>query len=293
MKNIYKSLFIFLIITSLLASCSPPELEASNERRILEISANGQIGRAKLPTALEQRTTAEVLFREGSADFSKLMLNIVISPGATITPDPNTPLDFASNGNQHVFKVTSSTGVTDEWTVKVATFANPLRGTWKVEKIEFYHNDYQGYGNQGTKSLRDKIDAAVPAYDDIITMSPIVNVTPQGNVYGTYERTAGADTQFASYVASTGKDYAYKFDRISPGTGRWLLNSDNTITFTDSKGTSRKGKGYETPDPNTLIIRLDPGPFDTPWVIDWGNYWGNPDNSLNFTEAYWYTLKRQ
>ena len=63
------------------------------------------------------------------------------------------------------------------------------------------------------------------------------------------------------------------------------------MTFTDSNSVMTSGKSVEVIDENTILIKLDPGAQT--WEIDWGDYFGNPENALNFAWDVLYTLKRQ
>ena len=90
-------------------------------------------------------------------------------------------------------------------------FVNPVGGTWKIDKLEFYWDDWFGWGNSGLVPLTDKLPLSAPGVDDIITFSPIEIVDEAGIVYGSYNRSTGADGQSASFINElTSKDYSDK-----------------------------------------------------------------------------------
>ncbi len=290
MKNIYNILSVCVLFATIF-SCTPvDDITNNNQRHLLAVAIDGQIGRPELPSKLESTNTTSITTYK-SLDFSNLALDIVVSPGATVSPASGQAVDFASNGNKYTYTITSESGISKDWVISVEKFINPVEGTWAVDKLEFYYDDWFGWGNSGVVPLVNRLPLSAPGLDDIITFSSVQSVSPTGVVFGSYTRTAGADGAFASYVNElTGSDYGYKFERITGPSGKWQINSDASLTFTDSNGVETSAKTVEVIDANTILVKLDPGPQT--WVIDWGDYFGNVENSLNFAWDVLLTLKR-
>ncbi len=279
-----------LIIAAIVFSCTEDEY-ISNQRQILAVKVDGQIGMADVPTSMEVNDTVKILVTE-SVDISNLAPNIVISPGAKINPASGQAVDFASNGNKYNYTITAESGVTKEWVMVVETFDNPLKGTWTIETFEIYWDDWFGWGNAGTLPFVDIFPETAPGLDDIIVMGPIEDLTDDGAVWGNYERQAGPDGEFASWVyTSTGTNWGFKFDKVPAGTGKWFINVDGSITIVSDSGITSNMKKIETTSDGKLKLFTNPG--DQGWDIDWGDYYGNNYNKFIAAWDVWYTLKKQ
>ena len=92
MKTIYNILALSLTIT-LLFSCNEDEISNNHQRHLLAVAIDGQVGNPDIPGTLEEdNTTTITTYKE--LDFSNLALDIVVSPGATVSPNSGTSRRF-------------------------------------------------------------------------------------------------------------------------------------------------------------------------------------------------------
>jgi|GEM_PF-1097632 hypothetical protein len=178
----------------------------------------------------------------------------------------------------------------DKTVVEINVHANPYQGSWTISSFTFDWNDGDGWGNSGEAAVADELPNSAPGLDDIITFGGFSGINPTG----TYNRTAGADGKFASYVYSysnTGTDWNGKFGELPAGSGTYVINSDNSVTIT-IEGNTYNSIGCSTTDGTTMTYLLNPAPF-SPGSIDWNDYFGDNTNKFCVATKIWYVLKKQ
>lgn len=289
----FSILLISIAIAVGFASCDDPyDVPSSNERAILDITTNNQIGAASVARETNQ-FEAYVSVDAGKVSLSAVELSFLVSNGASIQPSSGTSVDFTQSADSSaVYTVTSESGEVRNWKVFVKPFVNPLQGSWTITSYRFKWDDWNGWGNSGEDELAGKLEASATGLDDVITFGEIEGVTDNGLVFGLYERTVGTDGLSASYVYDrTGEDWAGKFNQLPVGQGQWQINVDNSITFTVG-GKSYTSKPFEAIDANNLKLPLDPGPQDG-GRINWDDYYGDNTNKFCVTYELWYTLEKQ
>ena len=106
----------------------------SNERAIEVFRVPGQIGSAEI-TRTPDLCEVHLSVMDGEVDLSRVTPEIMVSIGATVEPASGKPVDFASNGGQYTYVVTSETGLTRQWTVYIESFRIPawMDRTWIME----------------------------------------------------------------------------------------------------------------------------------------------------------------
>lgn len=264
----------------------------SNERAILGMTVKNSVG-APAVTLNSDTSLVKVTVFGQSSDLKTIAPEFTLSYGATISPASGTPTDFTANPDHAVtYTVTSQSGQQRKWTVVVDLFNNPYEGSWAINSFTFDWDDGNGWGNSGEAAVASKFPATASGLDDIIAFGPLTGVNSAGAVYGSYERTAGTDGLFASYVnTSTGTDWTNKFGQLPAGKGNYYINSDNTVTVVVN-GKSFSSKGASASDGSVMTYLLDPAPF-SPGSINWGDYYGNNDNKACVATKIWYVLKKQ
>jgi hypothetical protein len=178
----------------------------------------------------------------------------------------------------------------DKTVVEINVHANPYQGSWTISSFTFDWNDGDGWGNSGEAAVSDKLPNSTPGLDDIITFGAFSGINPTG----TYNRTAGADGKFASYVYSysnTATDWSGKFGQLPAGSGTYVINSDNSVTITIG-GNTYNSIGCSTTNGTTMTYLLNPAPFN-PSLIDWNDYFGDNTNKFCVATKIWYVLEKQ
>lgn len=108
---------------------------SSNERQILWVSAEGQVGMTEMPDklALDVNNTIRLMVKP-DIDITSLAIDIAVSPKATISPLPSVKQDFSKGPVEYT--VTSETGLTRKFKIEVTYFDDFLLGKWSVHKVD-------------------------------------------------------------------------------------------------------------------------------------------------------------
>lgn len=286
MKNIQ---LLYIFIGLFLFSCSEDEY-ISNERSILSVKSDGQIGLAVVPAPTEKKDTVYIVVSD-DVDLTKFAPSVAISPGALIEPASGTPVNIQSSKNIQKYVVTSESGESRTWYLKVKVFVNPLVGTWKIKDFSFYWDDWYGWGNAGRDEIVKFLPEVAPGLDDILVMGKIEKLNSDGSITGSYERKAGADGKYATYVSDKGNDWSSRLYKFPDGKGKWTIAADGSASVTAQAGTKFPFKKIEQVSPTIIKIYANPGP--QAWDHDWGNYKTNPYNKFISTVDVWLTLEKQ
>jgi len=291
----------FLLIISflfVLASCTKNKEDyyikdiQSNERAIIDLKIANQIGSAVITRTADASTAVFKVFGKAE-DLKSLKPNFALSYGATVVPASGSAADFTTSPDNSInYSVTSQSGQTRVWKVQVQLFVNPYEGSWKITKFHFNWDDKFGWGNNGDAEVTAKLTAAAPGNDDLITFGPLMAGT-DGSIYGTYERTNGADAAAPSYISSKGKDWSGKLGQLPTGKGKYYINVDNTISvLLDGASTKLNSIGASATTSTTMEYDLNTAPF-TSSTIDWSDYYGISDNKFCVATRIWYVLSKQ
>lgn len=220
----------------------------SNERAIENFKVPGQVGAidiVRTPDVAE--VTVKVLANQ--IDMSAVTPEIMVSLGATVVPASGETVNFAENGNQMTYTVTSESGISREWTVKIEEFRLPgwLDRTWTLPG--------PASGNGGSPyaySVTGPDDAAKEKYPG---QQPLGRLTNHLDTKGYMIFLIGADGankytrpltfyKWANFIPSIIDDYdntfRFSFDH---------LNDDATcILGTFKMGAGADGKYTEFPE---------------------------------------------
>ena len=108
---------------------------SSNERQILWVSAEGQVGMTEMPDklALDVNNTIRLMVKP-EIDITNMAVEIAVSPKATISPLPSVKQDFSKGPVEYT--VTSETGLSRKFKVEVTYFDDFLLGKWSVDRVD-------------------------------------------------------------------------------------------------------------------------------------------------------------
>ena len=289
MKYLNHLLLPILVIGLAMASCkedAPLSSYESHQRAIEDFQMEGQIGE---PVITHTPDSAHLTVYIGpNTDLSSVSPEIKVSYKASIEPASGEEVNFAENGGQYTYTVTSQNGETREWTVYAEEFESDLLGSWSVESLmfEYYIGEGESWGWGDTKPIYYNLggdSANVQAVqDDTLTFS-IEGVREDGSTYGTFTHDPGPDGEYADFGP-----YTYKFDELPKEEATWERNfSNNTIIF--NKGTDEETRTSSLrfmDGASSMEMPFDPGPKD----IVWNQHY--PSMELQATLEFWYSLSK-
>ena len=291
MKRYIRNLLLLVAGAVVATSCQKDPLDDiteggwNRERNIIGISFKGQIGKAEIVRTGDDAT---IKFICNTSDMSSVELaDMELSVGAKASVNIGDKLNFDNPENIAVINVTAATGAVLEWKVKAEKFVNPYEGTWSIQRFFFKYDDWNGWGLAGENFVSAAIPNAAKSDDDIITFGAVEGVDATGAIYGAYERTAGANGEFGSYVSREGKDWAFKFGQLPAGKGKYFINPDNTISV-EIDGTNKKytSKGITESTASSIKFELK---ADQIWEINWDDYYC-AENQIRMAYQVWYDL---
>lgn len=264
----------------------------NNERNIIDLGLQQQIGLPEIERTGDE-ATVNVIVNANGLDLKAIdVTGMVLSYDATADVSAGDKLNFDNAEKKATINVTSKKGESLEWDIFVEPFVNDLEGTWTIGSYYIKWDDGNGWGNSGEGELSSLLAESARGLDDIITFGPVEGANDNGLVYGSYERSKGADGLLASFVyARTGEDWGSRYDQIPVGAGQWILNKDNTVTIVVD-GKSYTTQMFERVDETTLKLPLNPGEKD-PGRINWDDYYGDHTSKFCVTTELYYRLTKQ
>jgi hypothetical protein len=241
---------LIYLITGIAILCSACEKDPSagiksHERDIESVQLNSaftQVG----PATINQDSSkvyVKVLV-QGTADFSKVIPNVITSYKSTVSPASGTAVNFAAHNNSYTYTVKAQTGQTRTWTVELVPFSEELLGIWNIQDLTLYGGTGPQYGGGAVFTLESKTGDWNPVtgpnaeLDNTLTFT-YTGVTADGNTTGTCVNSAGPDGLYANFIfeANPVTDVNHYYRQIPTGTSTWVHNyTANNVTFTDSKG---------------------------------------------------------
>ena len=288
----HRLLFLSLVLLSLSACQKDPMSEIrdgawNRERNIIEMSFSGQIGKSKITRV---GNTATIEFLDYSEDFTNIQVNsLEISYGATATVKEGDKLNFNNATKSATVTITPANGEPLIWTLKASLYVNPYKGSWSIQSFRMKWDDGNGWGLKGESEVALKMTSIASGLDDIITFGGIDGVDSSGSYFGVYERTAGPNAKFGTYISSKNNDYSDKFGQLPNGKGKYFINPDNSVSIV-LDGTIKKytSKGSTATNGVTMTYELNAPQI---WTIDWNDYYGN-ENQFKMTFQLWSVLKK-
>lgn len=274
-----------------LSGCTDDPFEdiESNERAITSFALDkGQIGVADIVRTPETGTVTVYVVK--GTDLTSVMPRIETSYKARVSPASGEAVDFTTGNRTKTYSVTSESGQTREWTVRVEDYQSDMDGIWKVSNMQFQYfiGEGESWGWNGTKNVASNIADATKENDNTLEFTT-TGVTDDGKITGTYTHSPGPDGAFADFNYK-GTDYNYKFRRLPKNQGTFVRDfATNTITFSPDGQAAGQTKTVTiefNADKSTLKLPFNVQPYD----IDWGGD-GNKQE-LGGAKTTWYMLQK-
>lgn len=212
--------FKYLLILTALAfgACGEGPLEEigyrSSERAIEIFRVPGQVGQPEI-IRTPDKAEINITVLSDKIDLSNVTPEIMVSIGARVVPASGETVDFAANGNELIYVVTSETGVRREWTVRIRPFTLPswLGKTWMIRKPATSGGTLSNYTVTGT---------AAGQYPGQNPLGALTNhLDTKG--YMTFIKTVDGVAKYTRPLSF------YKFGSMLPS----IMNEyDNTLTLT-------------------------------------------------------------
>jgi len=311
---------LLLITVAVFNGCNklPDADVASNERQILWVSAEGQVGMTEMPNklALDVNNTIRLMVRP-DVDITDLAVEIAVSPGATISPLPDVRQDFSKGPVEYT--VTSETGLTRKFNVEVRYFEDFLLGKWSVYAVEVISEMDKNYGTKrwpgpglGQKKseqiVHNETTVVYQPVSDGVELDNTINfeladIGNDGSPTGILVVDKGADGLAGSaqvvkafleeihvtYKTGVAHDYLDDFNWLpSDPSTTWVHNlATGTVSFSGKEG-NMKCDVVEV-DENTITITLPGNPNASQFYSRDHNDWYD---RYDFVSNVVYTLKR-
>ena len=260
-------LFIAMGALVLLSACTKDPWDQISEgswnqdRKILNIKFAGQAGLAKVTEVDESTGIIDVqLATNLVADMSSVEVSTLeLSYNATSSVQLGGKLDFT--GAAPTITVTSATGKSRVYTINMTEFTETILGCYAITSSRVWGGTGPEWGGgalmePSTKSwcwYMDEGHGPNAEYDDYLEFT-LDEIRDDGNTTGKCIHYGGVDGKhwnclFKAAVNKEGDtdvDLHKFFRQIPVGTSTWVRNyTDNTISFTDAKGTVTVGALYD------------------------------------------------
>lgn len=250
-----KICFAALAAAALVFSCKPEEIKddtnLSNERAIISIKLEGQLGGDAVPEILDDNTgRVDVqIASDLCPDLSKVKVEeLVVSYKAKASVEVGSTIDLSSGQAQIV--VTSESGKTRTYTVYNDTFVETFVGKYAVKSTAFFGG--VGEPDWGGLELIDPIEkkdylwtasiaqgvGPAASNDDYFEIT-LDKINEDGSTEGTCTLYGGVDGKHWNCIYKTEYDISATFRTIPIGTSHWkrvYAPEGSTITFTDAEG---------------------------------------------------------
>lgn len=274
----------------------------NNERSILSITFQNQVGQAEIDRIDEENGLIELSINADAVDdLSAISLQeLVLSYGAQSNINEGESLNFENDGNTANLVVTSQNGKTREYTIKVNYFTETLLGKYSIDNLILFGGTGPEYGGGGVLDLTSKPwiwpeDGGPEAELDNYLEFELGGITEEGNTYGTVINYAGEDGLYADFqfIGDPVTDVTNFYRKIPTGTSEWERNyNTGTITFTfsdghtttgtfESAGTEDLGNGLSKTIENMAFA------FDLNGTDDWDNIYSDYDKFVKNPRRYW------
>lgn len=274
-------------------------LDNNNERQILWISVEGQIGLPDFP-AKNSPDNLIIVKVNPSIDFTHIAPILAVSPEATVSPASGEVKDFSSDVT---YIVTAPSGLTREFVVRLEEFDEILLGNWIVKETGVMDPMVENYGVEVWPA---------PGYDvelDNLLSFNFVEINEEDNTVGTLTTDPGPNGQTITLELVLAKmqelavgnepgatsatpvhypeDFQYFWIPATEGT-RWERNiAGGTLTFT-SGAKSIVCKMDVISDSEIMLTFLN-----NPNMAD---FYTRPHNGwadrYDFTYYVWYKLEK-
>lgn len=312
MKKILYVLFAVVVLTQMGCQSDPlediEEGKWNNERNVLEIKFENQVGNAQVVRVDDQTGTINLAINvDAVPDLSHIVIKeIVLSYGAKSSVTEGEALNFENAQNSATLTVTSPTGKSRNYTVTASSFRESLVGTYDIDNLVVYGGTGPEYGGGAVLAMTDKpwIWSTTEGPDkelDNQLVFEMDGITEDGNTYGTVTNTAGADGKYADfiYVGTPQTDVKNFYRQIPTGEGKWLRNyATGTITFTFTNGTTKVGTFENAGTENlgngsTKTIANNAFAFNLNGTDDWDKIYSDYDKFVKKPRRFWIDVTKK
>jgi len=312
MKKIIYVLFAAMALMQ--TSCQNDPLEDidkgnwNNERNVLEIKFENQVGNAQVVRVDDQTGTINLAINvDAVPNLSNIVIKeIVLSYGAKSSVKEGEALNFQNAQNSAELTVTSPTGKSRKYIVTASSFRETLVGTYDIDNLIVYGGTGPEYGGGAVLAMTDKpwIWSATEGPDkelDNQLIFEMTGITEEGNTYGKFTNTAGPDGKYADfvYIGTPVTDVKKFYRQIPKGEGKWLRNyATGTITFTFADGTTKVGTFENAGTENlgngkTKTITNNAFAFNLNGTDDWDKIYTDYDKFVKKPRRFWIDLTKK
>ena len=299
---------MIMAVSLLLAACTkdPYDGVESNERSIEAVTLGG--GLVQVGPAAVDRMAGKVsvtVLMTGAVDLSSVVTQIQASYGATISPSPTDPVNFAANNNKTTYTITSEKGETREWTVEIVPFTETILGTWDIQQLVVYGGTGPEYGGGAVLKMTDKpwvwpaTNGPAAEEDNTLTFE-FTGVTATGRTYGNIINNAGPDGLYADFQFQNPATNVNNFYRTIPqGIGIWERDYGTGLVyfrFPDGKvasGTLASAGVVSLGNGNSKTITDNSFDFTLNGTDDWANIYSDYDKFVKKPRRYFIDIKKQ
>lgn len=297
-------LFTLSLIIAFFSSCTDDPLayifedgsEWNNERSIKDLIVEGQIGTCEIINSSDESIVTLTIDPEAINNWSEVAVSYLgLSWNASSDIIAGSFLNLDNPEKTCKINVTSESGLSREWTIRVEEFANPVSGTWSIQDYKYSYDDYYGWGNSAYDvDLYLKLPSSEPGLDDMITFGSVDGVL-DGMPYGNYSRTSGENNEFASYIHNDVNDFGPMFGQIPAGDGTYYITQDadgaTIIKIITTEGDEYTSGEITKPADNKINIKLAPTMRNL-GLIDWDNYYAPYTSFVSCVDIYYNLVKQ-
>lgn len=241
---------------------------AGNERSLLELRVEGQMGAAILERDGGRATATIYILDRADYPYDRVpVTGIVLSKGATADVGAGDMLNFSNPERRARIRVTSASGHSIDWWIYLETYDPFYLGTWRIVDVKLACDQRVsgvGDGAWNTQLSGSEFgDYGLAEYDDRITIT--LGEMTDNALTGTIVHTAGVDGAYGNfYGVMAPYSVAEPLDMnprlrhlLPPGEARWTLDlTTNQMKITQNNVTSTMIFGEE--GSNTLFRFLLP-----------------------------------
>jgi hypothetical protein len=280
----------------------------NNERSVLDIKFENQVGTADIVRIDDKTGEITITINvDAVPDLSAITLsNLQLTYGATSTLEVGESLNFENADQSASFTVTSPTGKSRDYKVKVTSFQETILGTYKITNLVVYGGTGPEYGGSAVIPMMNKpwiwssTDGPGAELDNTLTFE-LEGITEDGNTYGKIINNAGPDGLFANFifVGDPVTDVNHFYRKIPKGEGKWLRNyATGLVTFTFENGATTSGSliGPGTEDlGNGKSKTTTEGAlaFSLTGTDDWNKIYSDYDKFVKRPRKFWIDIEKQ
>ncbi len=309
----YNTTYALLLLFSLAACVADPWDDVAdgswnNERIVLNIKFENQVGIAEINRLDDQAGEITITINiDAVPNLGAITLNnIELSYGASATVNVGDPLNFENAEQTASFEVTSPTGKTRTYIVKVVSFQETIVGTYNITDLVVFGGTGPEYGGSAVVPMMNKpwlwsdTDGPGAELDNTLTFE-LEGITEDGNTYGKIINDEGDDGLYANfnYIGSPETDVNHFYRKIPTGEGKWLRNyATGEVVFTFADGTTASGSliGPGTEDLGNGKSKTTAASalvFSLKGTDDWDNIYSDYDKFVKRPRKFWVDIEKQ